>query len=60
VQGNIAERRLRSMAQNNQRVFQPLTRYFSKGEKVFVKPKHANTLGYMVKLLEALHQGLAL
>jgi len=48
------------MAQNNQRVFQPLTRYFSKGEKVFVKPKHANSLGYMVKLLEALHQGLAL
>ena len=43
VQGNIAEKILRSMAQNNQRVFQPF-RYFLKGEKVFMKPRHGNRL----------------
>ena len=41
VHDDIAERRRRSMAQYNKRASQPL-REFSKGEKVFVKPRPGN------------------
>ena len=60
VHGDIAERRLRSMAQYNKRASQPL-REFSKGEKC-LRSQDLETsinLGYIGKLLEALHQGLA-
>ena len=41
VHGDIAERRRRSMVQYKKRASQPL-REFSKGEKVFVKPRPGN------------------
>ena len=41
VLGDVAERRQRLMVQYNKRASQPL-REFSKGEKVFVKPRPGN------------------
>ena len=61
VYANIEERRRRSMAQYNKRVSQPL-KEFSKGKRCSLNPglQISTNLRYMVKLLEVLHQGLAL
>ena len=57
VHGYITERRRRSMAQYNKWVSQP-----QQGKKYLWSPglETSINLGHMVKLLEALHQGLAL
>ena len=61
VHGDISERRWRSMAQYNKRASRPL-REFSEGEKCLWSRglEKSTNFGFMVKLLEALHQGLAL